>query len=152
MEWERPGSFYYQPNSMSILLIMHAGWRCLNKCSSPKSNCSVGHPSRRFIILSVLYLVVLLPVISNGISRSPSLWGRFISAYERDEPAVGRLGGQEALPQPLSPRAAQAPGASTLGCPSWLGLHDPGSELGSASLSLGGRRCEQPPAFLPIPI
>lgn len=37
------------------------------------------------------------------------------------------------------------------GCPSWLGLHDPGSELGSASLSLGGRRCEQPPAFLPRP-
>lgn len=30
---------------------------------------------------SVLYLVVLLPGISDGIRCSPSLWGRFISSY-----------------------------------------------------------------------
>lgn len=53
----------------------------MNECFSPTYNCSVGHPSCRFIIPSFLYLVVLLPVISNGSSWSPSLWERFISVY-----------------------------------------------------------------------
>lgn len=79
--------------------------------------------------------------------------GKIHLCFEWDGPAMGRPVGQEALPRLLTP-PKPSPWASTPGCPSWLGLHAPGRELGSTSLAvMGDRECEQPPTppFLPTP-
>lgn len=82
----------------------------VNECLSPKPNCSVGQPSCRFIIVFRLYLAVLLPVISNGSSWSPSLWGRFLSVYWWDEFGMRRFLGIGASPLLGLPHpAAQVP-------------------------------------------
>lgn len=94
---------YFINNTCLVMMSM-------NECLSPKHNCSVGQPSCRFIIVFRLYLAVLLPVISNGSSWNPSLWGRCLSVYWWDEFGMRRFVGAGAYPLFGPPHpAAQVP-------------------------------------------